>query len=88
MTTAARDAPIRVLIADDQALIRGAFAVLVDATPEMTVVGTAADGQEAVSLAAEHYPDVVLMDVRMPRVDGIAATRRILTAPGSADTGS
>ena len=75
--------PVRVLIADDQALVRGAFAALVDAVPGMSVVGTAADGAEAVELAAQVRSDVVLMDVRMPRMDGIAATRRILAAAGS-----
>jgi DNA-binding NarL/FixJ family response regulator len=79
MTT---DAPVSVLIADDQALVRGAFAALVDAVPGMHVVGTAADGAEAVELAAKHHPDVVLMDVRMPRMDGIAATRAITAAEG------
>lgn len=75
--------PIRILIADDQALVRGAFSALVDAVPGMDVVGAAADGVEAVELAERHRPDVVLMDVRMPRLDGIAATRRILS--GSAE---
>jgi DNA-binding NarL/FixJ family response regulator len=78
--TGATDALISVLIADDQALVRGAFAALVDAVPGMRVVGTAADGAEAVELAAKHRPDVVLMDVRMPRMDGIAATREIISA--------
>ena len=78
--TNATDALINILIADDQALVRGAFAALVDAVPGMRVVGTAADGAEAVELAAKHRPDVVLMDVRMPRMDGIAATRAIISA--------
>lgn len=69
---------IRVLIADDQELVREAFAALVNAVPGMTVVGKAADGAEAVRAAARERPEVVLMDVRMPRMDGIEATRQIL----------
>jgi DNA-binding NarL/FixJ family response regulator len=71
---------IRVLIADDQALVRGAFEVLVDSAPGMTVVAGAADGAQAVELALREHPDVVLMDVRMPRLDGIEATARIIAA--------
>jgi len=71
---------IRVLIVDDQALVRGAFEVLVNSVPEMTVVGAAADGAEAIELAQRERPDVVLMDVRMPKLDGIEATRRIIAA--------
>ena len=69
---------ITVLIADDQAMVRAGFAALLDAQEDIHVVGQAADGAEAVSLSARLNPDVVLMDVRMPELDGIAATRRIL----------
>ena len=68
---------IRVVLADDQALLRGAFRILVDAEADMTVVGEAPDGARAVEVARRERPDVVLMDVRMPGTDGIAATRAI-----------
>jgi DNA-binding NarL/FixJ family response regulator len=68
---------IRVLIADDQELVRAGFRALLDAEDDIEVVGEAADGDSAVSLAARHVPDVVLMDVRMPELDGIEATRQI-----------
>ncbi|MFR9791597.1 response regulator [Streptomyces sp. MB22_4] len=68
---------IRVLLADDQALLRSAFRVLVDSEPDMEVVGEAADGAQAVLLAKERRADVVLMDIRMPGTDGLAATRLI-----------
>jgi DNA-binding NarL/FixJ family response regulator len=73
----------RVLIADDQALVRGGFRMILDAKGDIEVVGEAGDGEEAVALAARERPDVVLMDVRMPQTDGIEATRRIV-AGGSA----
>ena len=73
---------IRVLLADDQALVRGGFRLILDAEPDVEVVAEAADGEEAVARAAEAGADVVLMDIRMPKLDGIEATRRLLaTAP-------
>ncbi|GIG71159.1 response regulator [Phytomonospora endophytica] len=74
--------PVKVLIVDDQALLRGSFRLLVDTAPDLTVVGEADNGVQAVALAAETSPDVVLMDVRMPEMDGIEATRRITAAGG------
>ncbi len=68
---------IRVLLADDQLLVRAGFRALLDAQPDIGVVGEAADGEEAVRLVRELRPDVVLMDIRMPVLDGLAATRRI-----------
>jgi DNA-binding NarL/FixJ family response regulator len=70
-------APIRVIIADDQAIVRSGFAALLDTRDDITVVGTARDGEDAVAVATAHRPDVVLMDVRMPVVNGIEATRTI-----------
>ncbi|QNP62936.1 response regulator transcription factor [Streptomyces genisteinicus] len=72
---------IRVLLADDQTLLRSAFRVLVDSEPDMEVVGEAADGAEAVALTRATRADVVLMDIRMPGTDGLAATRRISADP-------
>jgi DNA-binding NarL/FixJ family response regulator len=75
---------IRVVLADDQALLRSAFRVLVDSEPDMEVVGEAADGAEAVTMVRELGADVVLMDIRMPGTDGLAATRAISADPALA----
>ena len=68
---------IRALLADDQTLVRAGFRMILEAQPDMEIVGEAGDGVEAIELAAAHRPDVVLMDIRMPRMDGIAATKTI-----------
>jgi DNA-binding NarL/FixJ family response regulator len=75
---------VRVLIADDQPLMRTGFRMIVEAEPDITVVGQAADGEQAVELAGHVRPDVVLMDIRMPRMDGIEATKR-LAGPDARD---
>ena len=77
---------IRVLLADDQALLRATFRILIDSAEDMTVIAEAADGQEAVDLAATHRPDVVIMDIRMPNADGVTATAAICSRPELADT--
>ncbi|QFZ18524.1 response regulator [Saccharothrix syringae] len=77
---------IRVLVADDQALVREGLVVLLAIDPDIEVIGEAADGHDAVRLAAELRPDVVLMDVRMPVLDGLEATRRIMEAPANEGT--
>jgi DNA-binding NarL/FixJ family response regulator len=71
-------ARIRVVLADDQALIRAGFGVLIESATDLALVGQAANGQEALTLARVHRPDVVLMDIRMPVLDGLEATRRIV----------
>lgn len=68
---------IRVALADDQALVRAGFRMIVESQPDMQVAGEAADGQEAIDLIRRERPDVVLMDIRMPRLDGLAATRQV-----------
>lgn len=72
---------IRVLLADDQSLVRAGFKALLDAQPDIEVAGEAADGEEALREVRELRPDVVLMDIRMPLLDGLAATRRITGSP-------
>jgi DNA-binding NarL/FixJ family response regulator len=72
---------IRVLVADDQALVRGSFRILVDTAPDLTSVGEAATGAEAVRLARREKPDIILMDIRMPDMDGIEATAQITADP-------
>lgn len=76
--------PIRVLVADDQAIVRDGLATVLALLPDVEVVGTAADGEEAVALAVQRHPDVVLMDLRMPRLDGVAATARLVVDVPSA----
>jgi DNA-binding NarL/FixJ family response regulator len=74
---------VKVLLADDQELVRTGFRMILGAERDLQVVGEAADGGEAVALAARLRPDVVLMDIRMPRLDGLAATRQILALPAT-----
>jgi DNA-binding NarL/FixJ family response regulator len=75
---------IRVLLADDQALVRSGFRMILDSRDDVEVVGEAQDGLQAVDLAAELAPDVILMDVRMPKLDGVEATRRIVASGADA----
>lgn len=78
--------PLRVLLADDQALLRGAFRTLLESADDISIVGEAGDGREAVDLTRRLRPDVVVMDIRMPAVDGIAATADICADPDLRDT--
>ena len=76
---------IRLVVVDDQALVRSGFAMILGADPQIEVVGEAADGVEALALARRLTPDVALMDVRMPRMDGIEATRHLVSSPQTGD---
>ena len=77
MTTPQAGTPLRLVIADDQASVRQGLVLLLDAVPDIEVVGAAADGEQALDLVAEYHPDAILLDLRMPVLDGIGAIRRL-----------
>jgi DNA-binding NarL/FixJ family response regulator len=77
---------VRVLIADDQQLVRAGFRMILNTQPDIDIIGEATNGIEAVTMTASLHPDVVLMDIRMPEIDGIEATRRIVAAPSERST--
>ena len=81
MTEAPLPEPVRVLIVDDDALVRSALMLMLGGRADLTIVGEAGDGEHAVVAARDLQPDVVLMDIRMPGIDGIEATRRLVARP-------
>src|SRR5271170_977868 len=86
MTTPPAGAPLRLVIADDQASVRQGLVLLLDAVPDIEVVGAAADGEQALDVVAEHHPDAILLDLRMPVLDGMRRSSRIASGWCSATT--